>query len=108
MANSITFSKVDLQKVIVSVSELTHNILDHAGGLGEFSCEYISDKGLKITVQDYGTGIKEIDKILNGDPNFNRKGLGLGLLGAKRLMDDLKIDTSERGTTIIAIKWKSS
>lgn len=105
IASAFSFSEVDIQKVMVTTSELTQNILDHTGKPGAFSCEYI-DGGLKIIVKDNGGGIKGIEKILKGETNFSKKGLGLGLVGAKRLMDDFVVDTSERGTTIIAIKRK--
>ncbi|MFV8828894.1 ATP-binding protein [Alkalihalobacterium sp. APHAB7] len=108
LANSLSFSKVDLQKLIVAVSELTQNVLDHTNEPGIFICEMIDGRGIKITVQDRGKGINELDQILEGTNNFQKKGLGLGLVGAKRLVDDFQIETSEKGTKVIATKWKNN
>lgn len=105
MGNALQFCKVDIQKLIVTVSELSQNVIDHTDSKGILTIESIDRKGIRITVQDHGTGIKQLDEILQGSLNFNKKGLGLGLLGAKRLMDEFYIETSEGGTKIIAIKW---
>ncbi|MDP4086479.1 MAG: ATP-binding protein [Bacillota bacterium] len=107
IAKSLLFSEVDLQKLIVAVSELTQNVLDHAAGIGTYSYESLGKTGIKIVVQDCGGGIKQVEEILKGKSGFRKKGLGLGLAGAKRLMDDFEIESSEKGTKIIAIKWRS-
>lgn len=107
LARSLAFSEVEIHKLIVTVSELTHNILDHTDRSGFFICEDVEKRGITITVQDYGFGIKELDSILNGEISAGKKGLGLGLAGAKRLMDSFLIETSEKGTKIIATKWKN-
>lgn len=102
----LIFSKVDEQKILVSVSELTRNILEHSGTNGEFSCE-VFESGIRITAIDKGVGIEKVDDILNGSAKLMTKGLGLGLAGVKRLMDDFWINTSKGGgTKIIAIKWR--
>lgn len=106
IASAFSYSNVDIQKVMVTTSELTQNILDHTGRPGFFTCEYQEGVGLRIIVKDNGRGIKDIKKILQGDADFPKKGLGLGLVGAKRLMDEFIVETSERGTSIIAIKRK--
>lgn len=108
LANSLSFSKVDLQKLIVAVSELTQNVLDHTNEPGIFICEMIDGRGIRVTVQDRGKGINQLDQILEGANNFHKKGLGLGLVGAKRLVDDFQIETSEKGTKVIATKWKNN
>ncbi|MHC0039406.1 ATP-binding protein [Pseudoneobacillus sp. C159] len=107
LASSLQFSKVDTQKVIVAVSELSRNIIDHSGTHGLVHLETIKSKGIKVIVQDYGKGIIQLDEILNGQAGFSKKGLGKGLLGAKRLMDDFHIETSKEGTKIVAVKWKN-
>lgn len=108
MGVSLQFSPVDVQKLMVTVSELTQNIIDHANSDGFIILEMIEEDGIKITVQDFGSGISQLDEILQGNRNFERKGLGLGLLGARRLMDDFFIETSKEGTKIIAIKRKDT
>lgn len=99
------FSELNQQKVLVSVSELTRNILDHAGGRGEFTCDIIGN-GIQITVTDKGPGISGVAEILNGGKRSSSSGgLGLGLAGVNRLMDEFQIETSGEGTRIIATKW---
>lgn len=107
LTRSLHFSEVDTQKLIVAVSELSRNIIDHAGSNGFVYFEEIENKGIKVIVQDFGKGIKKIDEILQGQTNFQKKGLGMGLVGAKRLMDDFSVETSKEGTRIIAVKWRT-
>lgn len=106
MMDDLALSEIDKQKVLVSASELTRNILDHANGKGSFYCNIIEDRGIKIVVEDQGKGIDHLDQILNGESYKHRRGLGLGLAGAKRLMDEFFIETSKEGTKIVCIKWK--
>lgn len=106
LANSLGFSTVDMQKVMVAVSELAQNIIDHSGTVGFVKFDAIGSKGIKVVVQDRGKGIDQLEQILKGEKVISKKGLGLGLLGAKRLMDEFTIDTSKEGTKIIAVKWK--
>jgi serine/threonine-protein kinase RsbT len=100
----LPFSESDQQKVFVSVSELTRNILDHACSKGFFYCEIIN-QGIRFTVTDEGPGILNIEEALSGRKKSSSRGLGLGLSGVKRLMDEFQIETSTRGTKIVAIKW---
>ncbi|EES73124.1 serine/threonine-protein kinase RsbT [Paenibacillus sp. oral taxon 786 str. D14] len=99
----LPFSEADQQRIYVSVSELTRNILDHACGKGIFYCELI-DQGIRFTVTDEGPGIPNINEVLNGKKGSSSCGLGLGLSGVKRLMDEFQIETSTRGTKIVATK----
>ncbi|MBE4908928.1 ATP-binding protein [Bacillus luteolus] len=105
LIKSLPFSEIDRQKVFVSISELTRNVIMHAKGTGEFICE-VNDKGVTIIVKDRGIGIKSISDVMSGIKNPNSQGLGLGLLGVKRLMDEFYIKSSEEGgTTVIVTKW---
>lgn len=105
--DKLTFSEMEKQKVLVTVSELTRNILDHTDKAGSFCCEVLNNRGVRLTIKDEGKGILHIEKILHGSyKNENSHGLGLGLAGAKRLMDEFTVETSEGGTTIVAIKWR--
>lgn len=101
------FSKFDEHQILVAVSELTHNIVNHSGVDGSFSCRYI-DKKLHIFVTDKGKGIPNIDQILYGENAPSKTGLGLGLKGIMRLMDCFTIDTEkDKGVTIKAMKRKN-
>lgn len=100
------FSEIEQQMVLVSASELTRNVLDHAGRNGVFRCECI-DGGVRLTVMDMGPGIPHVDDILSSvQAVASKRGLGLGLAGVNRLMDDMRIETSAEGTTVIATKWE--
>ncbi|MFC4767282.1 ATP-binding protein [Effusibacillus consociatus] len=103
LMKQLRFSDLEQQKVFVSVSELTRNILDHAGRKGIFYCE-IFDHGLRIEVLDQGPGISNIDDVLDGKKTPSSRGLGLGLSGVKRLMDEFYIETSTGGTKVVAVK----
>lgn len=100
------FNEMDQQKVLVSVSELTRNVLDHADCNGSFSCMKIPS-GIRIIVSDKGPGIQNLSSILDGHKSPQSKGLGLGLSGVQRLMDECLIDTTTKGTSIVATKWSS-
>lgn len=102
LLKGLPFSEKDTQCVIVSLLEIAHNVLDHGGGMGTVICKRV-DGGICFIVSDQGPGIPCVDTILKGQYT-SHSGLGLGLNGAKRLMDELKIETSTKGTRIIAIK----
>lgn len=97
-----SFSESDRQSIFISVLEVTRNILDHAGKKGIFRCEMVQNE-LRFTCMDKGTGIDNLKDILQGLYKSSH-GLGVGLSGAKRLMDDLNIETSKEGTRIIGVK----
>ncbi|MFC0211480.1 ATP-binding protein [Paenibacillus chartarius] len=99
------FRKEELQALFVTVLELTRNALKYAGGKAIFTCQLV-EGGLRLQVIDKGPGIANLDEIFSG--NYRSKtGLGLGLQGARRLMDAFEIETSEKGTIIRATKWTS-
>ncbi|MCL6452048.1 MAG: ATP-binding protein [Alicyclobacillus sp.] len=101
----LPFTDMDAQQVLVSVSELTRNVLAHAvGGAGSFKCGLVP-RGIYIRVTDHGPGILNLDDVLEGRNRLPTSGLGLGLAGVIRLMDDVDIRTSAGGTTIRAVKW---
>ena len=96
-------------KLETATSELAQNMLSHAGG-GVVKIEQIvagSRRGIRITFQDEGPGIPDITLALK-DGYTTKGGLGLGLPGAKRLVDDFKIDSKiDRGTRVHITKWMS-
>jgi serine/threonine-protein kinase RsbT len=63
------------------------------------------DRGIRFIVTDEGPGILNIDEVLNGKKRSVSRGLGLGLSGVQRLMDEFQIETSTKGTKVVAIKW---
>lgn len=102
LTKDMSFGESHLQSIIVSAMELTRNVLVHGGGKGLFQCE-TENGDVHLTVSDQGPGIADIDAILSGQFH-SEKGLGLGLSGVTRLMDELRIETSKGGTTIRASK----
>ncbi|WP_186576086.1 ATP-binding protein [Aquibacillus kalidii] len=105
MLNKFPFSDTDKQSIHVCSSELIRNVLKHSGSIGEFHSYFLKDLCIIIRVIDKGKGIENVEEILNGDNLKHSSSLGLGLLGSSRLMDELLINTSEKGTEIVAMKW---
>lgn len=110
IAKDLNYNIVNQTKLITAVSELTRNVLIYAGK-GEIIIELIETdikKGLRITVTDEGPGIPDVDLAIT-DGFSTGKGLGKGLSGTKRLMDDFSIQTKVgKGTEVVIIKWKDS
>lgn len=109
LAEKLGFSEVDQVKIAIATSELASNILLHAGGKGKIIINSLKDPdrvGIIVVAEDKGPGIANVEKALQGI-NDSKKGLGVGLSGAKRLMDEFNIESKVgKGTTVIAKKWK--
>jgi anti-sigma regulatory factor (Ser/Thr protein kinase) len=107
LAARLGFRPVDLTLIATAVSEIVRNIVRFAGS-GEVVVELISEPrdGLRVTARDAGPGIPDVEQALR-DGYSTYRGLGLGLPGARRLMDEFAI-VSERGhgTTVTMIKWR--
>ncbi|MGA4635749.1 ATP-binding protein [Pseudomonas solani] len=100
-------SPLEQIRLATSVSELARNVYQYAGG-GVFNFDLHLDsrglvKGICFDALDKGGGIPHIDRILDGS-YISPTGMGVGLRGAQRLMDEFQIDTSTRGTHIRACK----
>lgn len=108
LAQEIRFDKTSSIRIGTAVSELSRNMIEHAsGGAIEFFVARRSDSsdGIVIVFKDRGQGIQQLDKIQNGS-FVSKKGMGVGLSGSQRLMDDFDIDThAGKGTVITAAKW---
>jgi serine/threonine-protein kinase RsbT len=107
-AAQLSFSIVDQTKIVTAASELGRNTFIYGGG-GNAKLEILGEgirKGLRVTFEDHGPGIPDIDKAMQ-DGYTTGKGMGLGLSGAKRLVNDFKIATQVgEGTTITITRWK--
>ena len=94
-------------KLLTASSELARNALIHGGG-GSVVVEWLEDglrRGLRLIIEDQGPGMADVDEALR-DGFTTGRGLGLGLGGARRLMDQLHIDSAlGRGTRIEATRW---
>jgi serine/threonine-protein kinase RsbT len=97
----------DLTLVATAISEIARNIVTHAGD-GEITVSIVEDvgrRGVMIVASDRGPGIDDINQALE-DGYSTGVGLGLGLPGARRIMDDFSIQSSPgQGTVIIMHKW---
>ncbi len=107
-AIDIKLSLVDQTKLITAASELARNTLKYGGG-GEVRALNLSrsmQEGICLTFVDAGPGIVDVERALT-DGYTSGGGLGLGLGGARRLVDDFEILTEVgRGTSVTIIKWK--
>lgn len=105
-AKDVGFGTVDQARITTAISELARNIYLYAGK-GEIEIRQITEgnlRGLLVIASDKGPGIVDVRKVME-DGYTTSGGLGAGLPGVKRLMDDFKIETViGEGTTISASK----
>jgi serine/threonine-protein kinase RsbT len=108
-AGELGFGLVDQTKMITAASELARNALDHGGG-GDMHMQVVDDgrrPGLRLVFEDQGPGIESLDRALR-DGYSTGAGLGLGLSGAGRLVNQMEIDSQPgRGTRVTITRWKS-
>ena len=107
-ATELSFSLVDQTKLVTAASELARNALDHGKG-GEMTIEVVnglSKTGLKLIFEDTGPGIPDIEAALK-DGFTTGSGMGLGLGGSKRLVNEFGIESEVgKGTRITVLRWK--
>ena len=108
LALELGFSRTDATLVATAISEIARNILVHAGR-GEIVLDRICDddrRGLVVVAHDDGPGIRDLSAALE-DGYASRGGLGLGLPGARRLMDEFEVVSApDEGTTVTMKKWR--
>lgn len=106
-AQRVKLSLVDQTKLVTAASELARNTLIYGGG-GKATVEVVADgvrSGIRASFHDDGPGIPDTTLAL-ADGWSSGKGLGLGLSGSRRLVDDFALDTEVgRGTDITIVKW---
>lgn len=102
------FGLVDQTKIVTAASELARNTLDYGGG-GIVKLEALQDgmrRGLRLTFEDEGPGIPDIELALK-DGYTTGSGLGMGLSGTKRLVNEFTIVSHVgKGTCVTITKWK--
>jgi serine/threonine-protein kinase RsbT len=107
-ATELKFSLVDQTKLVTATSELARNTLEHGGG-GSMLAEIVEEgarRGIRLVFDDKGPGIADLDLALR-DGYTTGGGMGLGLSGSKRLVNDFQINSEPgRGTTVTIIRWK--
>jgi len=107
LAELIGFEPQDQTRITTAVSEIARNALEYAGGGNiEFRlCGTAVRQSFDITIADRGGGIKRLDGVLNGSVR-SETGMGVGLIGARRLMDEFAIDSVPGvGTTVRLVKY---
>lgn len=108
VATQAGFGATDVTRIVTAASELARNIVQYAGK-GTMRWRPLEEAGrqaLEIQFTDQGPGIADINLALQ-EGYSTGEGLGLGLPGAKRLMDDMEIQSSQgQGTKITVKKWR--
>jgi serine/threonine-protein kinase RsbT len=108
LAAKLGFGVIDQVATATAISELARNIILYAKS-GEIVLGIIRDRGkqgIKVVAEDHGPGISDVERVLQGGYSTSG-GLGLGLSGTKRLMDEFRIVSQiGKGTTVTAKKWK--
>jgi serine/threonine-protein kinase RsbT len=108
LAQELTFSLVDQTKIVTAASELARNTVTYGGG-GTLRWETLLDgarRGLRLTFEDHGPGIADL-KLAMTDGWTTGSGLGMGLSGAKRLVNDFSIESAlGKGTRVTIARWK--
>jgi serine/threonine-protein kinase RsbT len=107
-ATELRFTLVDQTKLVTAASELARNTLDHGKG-GEMAIELLNSgprTGLRLTFKDQGPGIADIEQALK-DGFTSGSGMGLGLGGSKRLVNEFSIQSEVgKGTEVTVVRWK--
>lgn len=108
LCQRLKFSLVDQTKMITAASELSRNTLIHGGG-GRMRWELVEQgarKGLRLHFEDEGPGIAD-QKLALTDGYTTGTGMGLGLPGSKRLVNDFELHSAPgEGTRVVITKWK--
>ena len=107
-AVELGFNLIDQTKIVTAASELARNTVQHGGG-GHVTIEGIEEggrKGLRLTFEDRGRGIPDLDLAMR-DGYTTAGGLGLGLSGAKRLSNEFYIYSAPGdGTRVTIVRWR--
>ena len=107
IAQDLGFNQADATKIAVVISELGRNIVNYAGNgtITVIIGQSARGPSIKVIADDRGPGIADVDHVMQGG-NSSSGGLGLGLSGSRRLMDQFNIRSEVgKGTTITAEKW---
>ena len=107
LATRLGFAGSDLTLIATAISEVARNIVDHAeqGEVILTVLNHSEKQGIKIIAQDHGPGISNVPQAMQYGYS-TRKGLGVGLPGAKWLMDEFNIDSKVgHGTIVTMKKW---
>jgi serine/threonine-protein kinase RsbT len=107
LAAEIGFSSTEQVLIATAISEIARNLINYAiqGQVSFNKVQQLEKQGFRVIAKDQGPGIVDTNQALqDGYSTSNR--LGLGLPGAKRLMDDFEIVSTTQGTTVTMTKWR--
>ena len=107
MAKTLGFGTIDQARIATAISELARNIVLYAseGTVTIRQVERGLKRGIEVFCEDHGPGIEDVSLVMQ-DGYSTSRGLGMGLPGAKRLMDEFEIDSRPgSGTKIVVRKW---
>jgi serine/threonine-protein kinase RsbT len=109
LAGQLGFSVTDATLIATAISELARNILSYAG-VGEITLSHVFENGrdgIVVVARDDGPGIGDLDAATHEGFTTGR-GLGMGLPGTRRLMDEFEIDSEAgKGTRVVIKKWRN-
>jgi len=109
MGAALGFSSTDLTLLATAISEVARNITTYAGR-GEVTLRVVHHRdreGIEVVASDKGPGIEDLERALQ-DGYTTGNGLGLGLPGARRLVDDFHVDSVPgAGTRVRMVKWRA-
>ena len=107
LAVELGFSRTDATLIATAISEIARNIVVHVGR-GEIVLQPVFEDarcGIVVTAHDDGPGIRDVERALQD--GYSSRGLGLGLPGTRRLMDEFELASEAgKGTTIRMTKWR--
>jgi serine/threonine-protein kinase RsbT len=107
-AGDIGLASVDLTKVVTAASELARNAVVHGGG-GMMCLQVVrkaTRQGLRLSFKDEGSGIPDLEQAM-ADGYTTGRGMGIGLPGSKRLVNEFALtSTPSEGTCVTIVRWK--
>jgi serine/threonine-protein kinase RsbT len=106
-ATEIGFGLLDLTKIVTAASELARNTVIHGGGGTMVVETFVEEqrRGVRLTFEDQGCGIADLERAMT-DGFTTRAGLGLGLGGSKRLVDEFEVvSRAGEGTRVTVTRW---
>jgi serine/threonine-protein kinase RsbT len=106
-AKELGFGALDLTRIVTAASELGRNVLVHGGGGTMLLETLVKDerRGVRLTFEDKGSGIADLEQAMT-DGFSTRGGLGLGLGGSKRLVNEFEVATRVgEGTRVTVTRW---
>lgn len=105
IAEILGFEMQDQTRIATAVSEIARNAYEYAiNGMVEYHFDRSDRAAFRIVIKDEGRGIPRLDEVLDGT-FVSSSGMGIGIVGSRRLMDDMQIESSAKGTTVVLRKF---